>query len=81
MLKKKITASSDEVKEIKIKTGSSFSKGFKFFMSGHFWTVLAEEGDASAPMRRIVAENGSQDVVLLSSLKNDEKTSSDFKVL
>jgi len=86
MIKKRITASSDDVEELKTeetetKLGSGFHKGFKFFASGHAWYVLAEEGDATAPMRRIVSETGVQDLVLLSSLKNDQKTCADFKVL
>ena len=83
MMKKKVTASSENIESLNEEQNvdDNFSRGFKFFVSGHAWTVTAEEGEPTAPMRRIVADDGSEDVVLLSSLRKDMKNAADFKVL
>ena len=82
-MNKKITASSENIEPINEspERDMSFSKGFTFFTSGHEWTVTAEEGDSQAPMRRIVADDGSEDVVLLTSLQKDMKEDVNFKVI
>ncbi|MFA5599230.1 MAG: hypothetical protein WDA06_01405 [Phenylobacterium sp.] len=50
-----------------------FLKGTKFVRDGKLWVVLEEAIGDSAPMRRVRADDGTEEVVMLNTLVKDSQ--------
>lgn len=75
-MKKSINTTGEKMEKI---AENLFPKGFRFFLHGKEWYVVSKEEGDSAPMRKIVSSDGVEEIVLLSSLRNDMLNSDDYK--
>lgn len=78
MLKKNVPASKMEV--VDASTNVPFSKGTKFVYAGKIGIVTEVTEADNASMRRIRYDDGTEEIVLLSTLLKDSR-SADFKVM
>ena len=69
MFNKKISSNNVEV----IKTGSNFSVGTKFNRDGLMWTVREAFVQDNTEMRRVIAQDGTEEILMLATLRKDEK--------
>lgn len=71
---KKISTNMDHVKIISstdIDDENLFPIGYKYFMGGNIYTVVAVDYVDNTPMREIVNNKGDREVLTLESLKRD----------
>jgi len=69
MFKKKISSNSVEV----IKTGNRFPVGAKFSRDNLLWTVKEAFIEDNTEMRRVIASDGTEEILTLVTLMKDAK--------
>jgi len=78
MLEKKIAA--NNMVSLNTCSDGCFKVGTKYSFAGNTWTVIEELFVDNTPMRKLLGEDGVEEIVTVTTLRKDSK-SKDFKLI